>query len=59
MPHTNMPKRIKHSEEVSYPQDEDDHYELVQERFDLELHRNKSVDEPQYKPIQRLRPGRW
>ena len=50
MSDANMLKRVKHPKEVSYPQDEDDNDEPVQDRFDLRLHRNKSVDEPQHKP---------
>jgi hypothetical protein len=45
-----MPKVVKHSKQVSDPQDQDDNYQSVQDRFDLPLHWNKPVDEPQHKP---------
>ena len=50
MPNTNMPKMVKYPKEISDPQDEDDHDHSVQDRFDLSLHRDKPVDEPQHKP---------
>jgi hypothetical protein len=45
-----MPKMVEHSKEISDPQDQGDHYQSVQDRFDLSLHRDKPVDEPQHKP---------
>lgn len=50
MPHTNMPKVVKYPKEIPDPQDEDDHDQAVQDRFDLSLHRDKPVYEPQHKP---------
>lgn len=50
MSHTNMAKMVKYAKKISDPQDEDNDYQSVQDRFDLPLHRNKPVDEPQHKP---------
>lgn len=50
MPHTNMPKMVEHPKEIPDPQDEDDYDHSIQDRFDLSLHRDKPVDEPQHKP---------
>jgi hypothetical protein len=49
MPHTNMPKMVEHPKEISDPHNENNHYQSIQDRFDLSLHRDKPVYEPQRK----------
>lgn len=40
---------VKHTIEIRDPQNQNDDYQAVQDRFDLSLHRNKSVDKPKHK----------
>jgi hypothetical protein len=48
MTDANVPKMVKQPKEVSEPYDQNDDNQGVQNRFDLPLHRNKAVHEPQH-----------
>jgi hypothetical protein len=45
-----VPEVAKYTVEISDPQNQNDDYQSIQDRFDLSLHRNKPVDEPKHKP---------
>jgi hypothetical protein len=38
---------IEHPIQIRDPQDQNDHHQTVQDRFDLSLHRDEPVDNPQ------------
>ena len=49
-PDPKMLEVSKYPVEIGDPQDEDNHYNSIQDRFDLTLHWDKPVHKPQQKP---------
>lgn len=48
MPDAELPEVVKQPKEISEPHNQNDDYQAIQDRFDLPLHRNESVYEPQH-----------
>jgi hypothetical protein len=46
-PNANIGKGMKKSENIQKPQDNTDHHDGIQDRFDRPLHGDEVVDEPQ------------
>jgi hypothetical protein len=47
LPNANMGKGMEQSKDVEQPQNYEDYYQAVQDRFDGCLHGNEGVDQPQ------------
>jgi hypothetical protein len=50
VPDAELPEMVKQPIEIPDPQNQNDDYQSVQDRFDLSLHGNKPVYEPQNNP---------
>jgi hypothetical protein len=49
-PNAEMLEISEYSVEIGDPQDQHNHHDSIQDRFDLSLHRDKPVHKPQQKP---------